>query len=153
MKIARWIIAVATIASVLPAPASAATSLRLIYRISGVLDNTGVATSVHCTNASTHSEDLEVIVRDRDGTLLSTSDLALPPGATRTMSTKNTIAFFDDVFLLGTGITSIRQGSIEILSTTRALHCTAMMLDATASTPIGISLHMVRFLPMAGGSE
>jgi len=40
-----------------------------------------------------------------------------------------------------------------IASTTTFIFCSAMIVDAGASTPQGIALHLVRFNPMPGTTE
>jgi hypothetical protein len=170
MKIAAWIIAVAAIAAVLPAHAqdranqnlpsfggqASGGPMSLLYVVSGVRDNggpdnTGAAASFHCSNASTVSESLQFVVRNFDATVISTNTFTVSSGHTFSASTHNTFAFNEDAEL-SQGV-NIQQGLVFIFASTQFMFCTAMDVDAAAAVPSGISLHMVRFSPVAGTVE
>lgn len=162
MKLASSILALATLAVILPADAQKArkegaaeigpgeavnSPLKVIYRISGVADDgssgVGVATSFHCTNFGNVNEKVKFTVRTFDG---DTSKVALVrAGETITASTKETDLFFENVFL-NTGF--VEQGGAIIAATaTQTIFCSAMLVDPNDNDAEGIALHMVRFNP------
>jgi hypothetical protein len=170
MRIVAWIVAVALIASSMPVHAqdrssqslpsaggqSTSSPLNLIYAVSGVTDNggginAGTATVIHCSNASTVGESLRIVVRFFDGTVVNDVTFTVFSAHTFTASTHNTALFAEDTSM-SPGVI-ILSGLAFIFSTTQFMFCTAMMVDAAATTPNGISLHMVRFSPVAGTSE
>jgi hypothetical protein len=172
MKAVPWIIAVAAIASVLPAhaqdrapfkppprafgPAVVGGAFSQIYVISGVRDNaaainTGVATSFHCTNLSGVSESLAFVVQAFDGAVVTSTTFTVPSNHTWTASTHGTVLFNEDAFLSEGA--DIDQGIALIYSTTLYMFCSAMIVDASVANPVGISLHMVRVNPIAGTTE
>ena len=158
-RLAQSALALATAFTVLtPALAQGAVggALSLIYRASGVrgtsgAPQTGTATSIHCTNTSTVNENLVIVVRNIDGTIISNSTFSVAPFWTFTASTHDTAVFVEGA-LLSPGV-GINQGVVSIASTTLNMHCTAMILDAASATPVGIALHMVRFNPAPGTME
>jgi hypothetical protein len=169
MKLARWIIAAAAIASILPANAqeratrgvlfppttSPTDPILLIYRASGVRDDgsgpsAGVATVFLCTNLSSANELLTVLVRNFDGTLLASSTVGIGSAQTYTMSTHGIVAFFSDQNL-ATGL--VDQGYVAIGSTTTEMTCSVLIVDAANSKPAGLPLHMVRYNPSPGTME
>src|SRR5215216_127602 len=142
----RWIIAVAAMAFVLPAHAATTDPIQIIYRTSGVIDsgsgpNLGVATSFHCTNLSGVTETVRIVVRESNGAVVGNVEVSLLSFHTVTFSTHLTILFSDIVLQMGPVI----RGTAVVASTTTFIFCSAMIVDAAASTPIGISLHLVRF--------
>jgi len=168
MKLAVWIIAVALIAASTQAHAqdrvgqgqpsaggqALGDTLSLLYVVSGVRDNgaaafAGTATTIHCTNASTVTESLQIIFRQDNGTIAGNSTFIAASAHTLTASTHDTNAYTE--FALNTGI--INSGVAFIFATTQFMFCTAMTIDASAAVPTGVSLHMVRFSPVAGTSE
>jgi hypothetical protein len=170
MKILGWIVALAAIAFALPVhaqdrvhqgtgaipPAAVGGPLALTYVISGVRDNggslnTGVATSFHCTNTNTVSEQIQIVVRKFDGTITSNNTFTLTSARTHTASTHGTVAFNEDAFL-SEGIV-IDQGMAFIFATSQFVFCSAMITDASTAGPVGVSLHMVRFSPLSGTQE
>jgi hypothetical protein len=127
-----------------------------IYRISGVRDNgagneAGVATSFHCSSASTANESVRIVVRHFDGTVAGSRTFTLAPNRTVTMSTHFTRLFFEDT-VISRGIV-INSGSADILATSVNIFCSAMILNAGTASPEGIALHMVRFNAAAGSQE
>jgi hypothetical protein len=161
MKIARWIIAVAALAFMFPtltqeAPAAATDQIFIIYRASGVKDNSGapnggVATSVHCTNTSAVSERLNIVVRDSVGNIRATATFTLDSFHTFTASTHETVLFSDAAGALNTG--NISQGFFSIGSTTTNMFCSAMIMDAASAGAVGIPLHLVRYNSAPGTIE
>jgi len=170
MKFVSWIIAAALAASVIPAHAqnrigrglpsgggqAQGGPLALLYVVSGVRDNggaanVGTATTFHCTNASTAAENIQIQVRDFAGGVVSDHTYPLNSGRTWTTSTHDTAVFDEDADLSPGG--TIIQGLAFIFATTQFMFCSAMLVEAASPTPSGISLHMVRFSPVAGTSE
>lgn len=127
--------------------------LRTIYVASGVLntadgDNTGSATVVHCSNVGGVA-GLRFLFHGNDGVLKGTHSFSLPVRGTYTVATKG-VNVFGDV-PVGTG--PIVQGRLAVQATHSAVFCTAMVVDAAATVPEGIPLHMVRFSPHPGTAE
>ena len=117
-----------------------------IYRISGIFDTgagnlLGTATSVHCTNFGSSDARVQYVVRNSSGTKLTNPKVPLTARRTLTASTHGTSAFIE--FLLTPG-TAIRQGSMIIKATTPKVHCTAMIVDASASASNGVALSLTR---------
>jgi len=122
-------------------------ALTLIYSASGVLDNggasgTGVATTIMCTNWTGASQAIRFLIRRYSGLTAANATSNIPGLYTYTVSTHNTVAFFEDT-QLSPG-TSIDPGSLRIFATTPNVSCTAMVIDAGAAAPHGIDLHLVR---------
>ena len=93
----RWIIAVAAIALALPAHGAVGDAEQILYRVSGVrdnggADNTGVATSFHCTNFSGVFETIRFVIRGANATVLANTALGLNHLETGTMSTHPTLS-------------------------------------------------------------
>jgi hypothetical protein len=169
MKFMGWTVAVTLIASVMPALAQDRAGkglpsfggqdsgpLSLIYVVSGVRDDagadrTGIATSFHCTNASSAPESLQIIVRSFSGEIVGNQTFTLTSARTFTVSTHAAAAFNQDANV-SSGF-KIDQGVAFIFASTQFMFCSAMMTNAGSVIPAGISLHMVRFSPLAGTSE
>ena len=150
-------LAAVALAATLAQPAGAITfsSLTTIYVISGVKDdggapNTGIATSVHCTNVSGVDAQIRLLALDRDGTVAGQVGLNILHGQTRTESTHVTTTFNDGQF---GGGTVLDQGVIIVEATQSAIFCTAMIVDASAALPTGADLHVVRVNPHPGTVE
>ena len=137
-----------------PAPANVPFGgLRTIYVASGVTDsggadNTGVATSFHCTNVSGVTAQIRFMLLNFDGTI------AAPPvtvnvfhGGTHTKSTHGA-AQTEDLPHLAPGVV-INQGVINIESNQSSVFCSAMIVDASNVT-IGNALHLTRVNPDPG---
>jgi hypothetical protein len=140
-----------------PQPKAVGGPLKPIYRVSGVLNtsgaaSTGVATTFHCTNTGAVAETIRVTVRDYDGKIVGTPQTrTLSPSSTETMSTHQTSIFYDPNSL-AEGIT-VNQGSAYIVATSNKIICSAMIVDAAASVPQGVALHLVRYDPFPGSQE
>lgn len=132
------------------APLATGDPLKVLYRISGITDKVGVATSFHCSSFSTVTETLSLVVRNFNGTVLANNSLSVAPSQTRTVSTRGTNLYSEDL-VLNTG--PVTQGLALIRATSVDIACSAMVVNATASLPQGIELHMVRSNPMAGSQE
>jgi hypothetical protein len=170
MKGLCWIVAFAALASVLPAhaqnrattptlapPTSSTTDpVILIYRVTGVRDDgaaarAGTATALHCTNLSEVAETLQILVRDFTGSLVSNVSRTLNSAQTFTAVTHIAAVFAEDITMSPGSI--IDQGYAAIGSTTTSIVCSAMLVNAAATSPVGISLHMVRYNPSPGTLE
>lgn len=152
MSVARCVIALAMIAAVVPSFAATTDPFTHVYSVSGVVDlsiQNFSTTTVNCTSASASSEDWRYVLRDHAGTVLHTSTVTVPPGATRAYSTHSTVAYNDDEI----AEVYVTQGSIQIYATSNLIYCTAMTGYQLSPYPAGVSLHMVRFNPMKGSSE
>jgi len=140
-------------AGIAPVPATVFAGLRTIYVASGVLstgdgDNAGSATVVHCSNVGGLAS-MRVLFHGNDGVLKGTHSFSLPVRGTYTVATKG-VNVFGDV-PVGTG--PIVKGRVAVLATHSAVFCSAMVVNAAASVPEGIALHMVRFSPHPGTAE
>ena len=139
-----------------PQPTAVGDPLQRLYRVSGVLDNGGgpeggQATSFHCTSGSTVDETLRIRVRDFNGAIVGDQSIKITPNRTRTLSTHFTRMFFEDRTLSPGEV--IAQGSAEILATSIQVFCSAMIVDASTSSPQGIDLHLVRLNAIPGSQE
>jgi hypothetical protein len=151
---AMFITAVAWLMSGVLAQAAASSALIALYRISGVTDNgadqSGVATTILCTNWNPVAEAIQITFRSHTGAVLFASPkFPVAARATFTLSTHGTRLFTENFFPTGT----INQGSAVVLGTSPQISCSAMIVDAAATAPIGIALHMVRFNAPAGTQE
>jgi hypothetical protein len=170
MSILGRIVAIAAIAFALPVhaqdrspqgggtspPATVGGPLALTYVVPGVTDsggadNTGVATTFHCTNTSTVSEQVQIVVRNFDGSIVGNDLSTVGSARTLTKSTHGT-ALTEDLPFLTPG-TAINQGQAFIFATSQFVFCSAMVLDASIAGSQGVSLHMVRFSPLSGTQE
>ncbi len=130
---------------------------KLIYRIAGVRDsgdasNVGVATTIHCTNLSPVAETVRYVIRTAGGTVAANVSKTIDAGGTEAASTHFT-AMVDEDGVLAPGV-SINPGSAAIFATSpQKVFCSAMIVDAAATVPQGIALHMVRFNPITNTQE
>lgn len=156
MKLVSSVVAVAILSATVPAQGATTDPLKVIYRVSGVRDSgsgagVGVATSFHCSNFGSVAEIIRIVVRHADGGIAASRTFQINSGSTFTASTHATNLFSDNAFLaMGEAIT---QGLVTIQSTSLQVHCSAMIVDATASVPQGIALHMVRVNPVLNTQE
>jgi hypothetical protein len=132
------------------APLATGDPLKVLYRISGITDKAGVATSFHCSNFSGVTESMTLVVRNFNGTVLANTSFSMAPSQTKTVSTRGTNLYAEDV-TLNTG--PVTQGLALIRATSIDIICSAMTVNATAALPQGFDLHMVRSNPMAGTQE
>jgi len=128
----------------------------IIYRFPGVrddggADNTGVATTFHCTNFSGATENIRFVTRDTASTLKSNMSGQVPHLNTITVSTKGTAAYLETGGSLATGI--VAQGTTAIAATSIDIICTAETIDATSAVPIGVARRGIRFNPVPGSQE
>jgi hypothetical protein len=133
-----------------PAQAASAT----IYVVSGVYDsgsgsNAGVATSFHCTNLDRAQNTVTVTVHDTIGAVAGGGPTTLSRRQSVTVSTHFTTLFADASLSSG----QVTQGYAVIAATSSNLVCSEMIVDASASVPNGIALHMQRRTPLANTQE
>ena len=147
----------AALAIGMAAPASAGVNDPevIIYRFPGVRDNggannTGIATSFHCTNFSGVPENIRFATRQFEGSLISNEVFFVLHLQTATVSTHETFAFGSEASL-ATG--SVAQGTTAIAATSINIICTAMIVDAANVVPTGIALRGIRFNPVPGSQE
>ena len=131
-------------------------ALTLIYRASGLRDNgratnAGVATSIHCTNLTTTSQQVQYILRDFNGALGANPTFTLASTRTHTSSTHGTVLFNEDAFLSPGRV--YEQGLLAILATNPNVICSVHVVDASDSDPNGIDLHLVRYSAAPGTQE
>ncbi len=160
MTVARWIIAVAGLAFVLPVQtldralgASGGTET-ILYRFPGVRDNgggtfSGMATLFDCTNFSGVLETIRIVVRDQSTGVVANTTANISHLANLGFSTH--LAVISGVFNLNTG--AILGGTAAIAATSTSIVCTAMIVDAASASPVGIALHGIRFSPIPGSEE
>ena len=155
MKAIHLMIAAAAFAIAQPAQAGVNDQEVIIYRFPGVLshpgaENTGVATSFHCTNFSGVTENFRLVIRDQTGTLVSNNLFPILHLQTLTISTKGTAAYVETALNTGFFIT---QGTAAIAATSTNIICTAMTIDASTVAPVGVALRGIRFSPVPGSQE
>jgi hypothetical protein len=114
-------------------------------------NQTGVATTILCSNVSGVAVQVRVLIISPGGTITFTRTAGLSHAQTATFSTRATVLFVDEDFLLNTS--SISQGVVNVEATNSAVFCTAVIVDAAASIPNGIPLHLVRVNPHPGTVE
>jgi hypothetical protein len=129
------------------------TPLQVLYMFSGVWDdgggnNTGNATSVHCTSFSSIPETVQFAVLNWDGSVVANAGYALTTSTSLTASTHPTL--FSEVYL--SPGTIIDQGVMVVFATSVNVICSAMLVNAAAPTQ-GVALHPIRFNPWPGGEE
>lgn len=131
---------------IVPAYGTTFANLTTIYVASGVLntadaDNEGNATVVHCSNISGSPVQIRFLFVSNAGVLRGSHLVSsLPNGHTYTAATHGTNVFGDT----SVGAGPIVQGRLTVQANNSAVFCTAMIVDAAATVPNGIDLHMVR---------
>jgi len=153
MKAILSIITVAALAFSLPANAATTDPEVVLYRAAGVADNGpggNTATLFSCTPFSGVSENIRVVLRAQNGTLLNNAVTTVPHLTTQIFSTVSGSAVFTVIII---GNTAIAGGTVAIAATSTSVTCTAMLMQATSTAPVGIPLHLTRFSPLAGTDE
>ena len=136
-------------------PQAVGDPLKILYSVSGVADNggadnTGWATTFHCSSLSSVTETVTFLVRNFNGAILANQSRSLLPSATLTVSTHATL-FTEDLPFLTPGV-AVNQGLGVIRASSVKVVCSAMLVVA-GSVPQGVALHMVRFNPITGSQE
>jgi hypothetical protein len=119
-------------------------------RDDGSAANTGTATVVGCTNVSGVTVTVRFLALNFFGTPVADRTTSIANGATVAASTHNTVSY-NEAILLNSG--PLSQGAIDVESTNAAVFCTAMTINAAASFPEGVDLHVVRVNGLAGTQE
>jgi hypothetical protein len=136
-----------------------AQAFHVIYQVLGVfdsgdVDNTGIATSFHCSNPTNNNVTVRVRVRGPNGVLVAVNTHDLPGLTTFTWSTHATFMFSDEdtAAILGTG--AVRQGTAQIMTETSDLVlCAADLLDASSTQTFVAPRRMIRFPRSTSGGE
>jgi hypothetical protein len=108
----------------------------------GIIKRRPMETSVFCTSLASQAIDVGVEILAPDGSVLNSvaggngAVLNVSPGATITVSTGGTAAFFETTVI---SATSAAQGSARIVSTSGQLTCTAVVLDSVLTPPTSMS--------------
>jgi len=125
-------------------------STRSIYIVPGVTKNNGLETEFICTNmekakAVTVAVELfsaQQNVGDPTGPLndvtpgVSDGNVTIPVGGSATISTGSTVGFHEDDIIVGSPpIVNIRGGSARILSTSKRIACSVLVVEDLASPP------------------
>ena len=140
----------------LPVPLLQGEKALHLFSISGVVTAGGLGTYVSCTSASTAAARVSVEVFDADGTTIndpSAVSVSVDPGATVMFATQNDASSaFSSVQLLTAAPVFLQLGSARVLSTTKALVCTAFLADAYNGPPASMTpLVVVSKLKQRGG--
>lgn len=129
-----------------PVPSiSAFASTRVLYTVPGVIKNNGIETAVICTSLDTVAATLafEVFAPEGGGPLNDVSagvgngTVALPAGATETISTGTSVGLHEDATISALG--NVKNGSARILSTSTRVLCTGLLVEKLGSTPATIT--------------
>lgn len=123
---------------------------RSIYIVPGVTKNNGLETEFICTNME-KAKPVTVAVElfasqqgplDPTGPLndvqpgASDGNVDLPVGATATISTGSTVGFHEDDIIVGNPpIVNIRGGTARILSTSKRIACSVLVVEDLGSPP------------------
>jgi hypothetical protein len=170
MKLLSFLAAAALVAASLPAQAqprpsgstaaenagdAKADGLR-IYRVTGVRDtgsiaNTGIATVFQCSNLDTTRQKLQFRLWNVSGQTVEWAQITLDPHQTVTVATHRTLSFKENLIISQGRL--LQAGMVDIYADTINAVCTAMVVDASTSGPIGIALHMQRYNPIARTEE
>ncbi|WP_424360409.1 hypothetical protein [Methylocystis parvus] len=125
----------------------------VVYRLPGAMSsgvsNTGVATSMRCTNYSQAPETLHFFVDDAFGNIVIDTKYVLGGRDTYAFSTNATASMAELIL----GAPAFMNGTMRLLSTTTNMHCTAMIHDASTAVPTGIAAHLIRVNPREGTQE
>ena len=138
------------------APQAVTSPLKPIYRVPGVrdngaADNAGLATIFSCSSFSAVDENIRFVVRQFEGSIVKDATFLIGARDNVTASTHSTISFADDVNLQ-TG--ELFQGTASISATSVNIHCSAILLDASAAIPnFAVALPTVRLNQAPGTHE
>jgi len=156
MKTVHALVVSAALAIGMAAPTSAAQTDPevIIYRFPAVRDdggssNVGTATIFFCTNFSGTDENLRIVIRSGNGTLVNNSLIPMTHLQTFGVATHIISSYANAAMAtgpIGTGTAAIAATSINII-------CSAMVLDAANPKPVGVALRGIRFNPAPGSQE
>src|SRR5262249_18746715 len=140
MKIGKWIVAAALIGFALPARAATTDPMKVLYVWSGARDSgesveAGVASTIHCSSFSGTSELLQIAVKNGSGVSVTVTgpSFSIPSGGTLTFSTHPTNSYTETFLFTG----ALSQGSMAVLATSISIFCTAQVLNAADTVPVG----------------
>ncbi len=129
----------------------------LIYRAAGARDNsttanTGLATSISCSNFTGADAQVQIVLRNYNFTTTNfdARTFTIPKNSNRTYSSHGTNWMAEDYSGPG-GF--LNQGTLMIRSESRDVHCSAWIVDAASSSVAATPLHLVRFNAAAGSDE
>ena len=130
-------------------------ALTKIYEASGVRDSgsaedTGVATTVFCSNLHPQTQQLRITIRNDSGFVAASQTFEISSFSTLTKSTHGTL-LSESLPFLSPGV-FIGRGVVLIAATAPQITCTVQVLDAATGVSIG-DLHMVRFNPRPNTQE
>lgn len=129
-----------------PVPSISGTaSTRVLFIVPGVIKNNGIETAFMCTSLDTIDTTVAVEVFSPEGGAalnnvssgVANGTIALPAGATVTISTGTSVGLHEDLPI--TGLMNVKNGSARVLSTTSRLLCTAILVEKSGVTPGTIS--------------
>jgi hypothetical protein len=113
---------------------------RVVYTLAGVIHaGTSVVTSISCTSTEKEGGAVTTVgIEFFSNSGSAVNDVAagegvveLSPGATKTISTGDTLVFFDDAVVTAGNF----KGSARILSSSTRILCVAQLLDPTTNPP------------------
>jgi hypothetical protein len=145
----------ASIAAGSPASAITFSKLTTIYvgagvRDDGGADHIGVATSFHCSNVSGLTATVRFVVLAQNGSSAGSFTANVVHGSAITVSTHATNAYIE-THSIGTG--GLHPGVVNIESTQSGVFCTAEVIHAASTVPVGVSRNLVRINPHPGTVE
>jgi hypothetical protein len=106
-----------------------------------VINDRAFGTYFFCSSSSAVPQSVTVEAFAANGTASGSASLVLAPSKTVIFGTRDSAALTEDV-LMGSGV--ITAGAARILSTESKVMCSALIVDATNSTPISmVSLNVV----------
>lgn len=148
-----FVAALSTASLISPASAITFPTLTTIYIIPGVRDtgmpvNTGIATSVICTNVSGVTAAMRFLALQSNGDVVADDTFNMDHGDTQVVSTHGTLLYSE----IGLSTGAI-QGSINVESTQSGVFCTAVTLEADGFPEFSFSLHPIRVNPHPGTVE
>src|SRR5262249_27603368 len=97
------------------------------------------------------AENIRLVTRGSDGSLLSNMVFNVVHLATITASTHATTLYSDVLTLLNTG--TVNQGTTAIAATSTNVICTAVTVHASSAVPDGFALRGIRFNSAPGSQE
>lgn len=114
----------------------------ILYSITGArddgsADNTGIATTIHCTNPTRFTAQAQFVILNFNTTLAVNQTFAISKSRTFTASTHRTVIYDEDVSL-ASGV--LNEGWIRIFSDNAQLLCSAEVVDAGPTPSFAVTL-------------
>lgn len=125
-----------------PVPSiSNSASTRVLFTVPGVIKNNGIETAIMCTSLDSTAGTMafEIFAPEGGGPLndvsigVANGTIALPVGATVTISTGTSVGLHEDITI--SGLANVKNGAARILGTTTRVLCTALLVEKLGSTP------------------